>query len=205
MDSLSLIFLLGCCFVGVMGIAVIAAVTISRRREGQKAQRTPGQLAEQMGLTPLDLQHPHRFGGKHRYHTFYIDQGITGSVSSRSISLGKTIAVSLDVQMKEPKKGYAYCNRGRVSPSTSFDSAFRAKLQHEWISAPAREAMLAFVRTRENLFLEGLPIQLKPQTEQEAKVRLRHNFPNNTQITPEQVRAVLDELVEVAHVIETTC
>jgi len=205
MDSISLIFLLGCCFFGAMGIAVIAAVAISRRREGQKAQTTLQQLAEQMGLTPFDPQRPHRFGGTHRDHTFYIDHGITGSVSFRSVSLSKTIVVSLDVQMKEPQKGYAYCNRGRVSPSTSFDSAFSAKLSYEWVSIPAREAMLAFVRRREDLFLEGLPIQPKPQSDPNPKVRLQHNIPNNIQITPEQVRAVLDELIDVAHVIETTC
>jgi hypothetical protein len=76
--------------------------------------------------------------------------------------------------MREPKQGYAYCNRGRVSPSTSFDSAFSAKLQYEWISAPAREAMLAFVRKHEDLFLEGLPIRCKPQSDPNPNVE-RHN------------------------------
>lgn len=203
MDSISLIFLLGCCFFGAMGIAVIAAVAISRRREGQKAQTTLQQLAEQMGLTPFDPQRPHRFGGTHRDHTFYIDHGITGSVSFRSVSLGKGIAVSVEVQTKEPRQGYAYCNRGHVSSTTSFDSAFSAKLKYEWLSVPAREAMLTFVRQREDLFLEGLPIH--PKVDAENKVRLQHNMPNTTRITPDYISTVLDELVEVARVIETTC
>jgi hypothetical protein len=105
--------------------------------------------------------------------------------------------------MREPKKGYAYCNRGRVSPTTSFDSAFSAKLQYEWISAPAREAMLAFVRKREDLFLEGLPIH--PKTESDAKVRLQHNLPATAKISADDIRAALDELIEVVRVIEATC
>ena len=205
MDGLAPVFLFGCCFLLVLMVIVIVAVNLFRRQERPRAEVVIPQLAEQMGLMPLDPQRPYRFGGTHRDHPFYIDQGITGSVSSRSVSLGKTIAVSLDVQMQEPQKGYARCNRGRVSPSTSFDSAFSAKLSYEWVSIPAREAMLAFVRRREDLFLEGLPIQPKPQSDPNPKVRLQHNIPNNIQITPEQVRAVLDELIDVAHVIETTC
>jgi hypothetical protein len=105
--------------------------------------------------------------------------------------------------MKDPKQGYAYCNRGRVSLTTDFDSAFSAKLQYEWISTPAREAMLGFVRKREDLFLEGLPIHPKPDAEE--KVRVQHNIPNTAQVTPDFVYSVLDELVDVARVIEATC
>lgn len=203
MDELTPIFLSGCCFLGVMIIAVIVAVSLSRRREGPKAETVIPQLAEQMGLTRLDAKRPLRFGGTHQNHGFYIDLGTTGTISSRSVSLSKAIAVSVDVQMKEPRQGYAYCNRGRVSSTTSFDSAFSAKLNYEWLSVPAREVMLAFVRRREDLFLEDLPIH--PKADANDKVRLLHNIPNTAQVTPEHIRAVMDELIEVARVIETTC
>jgi hypothetical protein len=205
MESLSLLLLFGCCFLGVMVIAVIAGVSYSRRREGPRAEDILPNLAREMGLTPLDAKHPQRFGETYKDHAFYIDRGFTGSVSSRSVSLGKGLAVSVEVQMREPKQGYAYCNRGRVSPTTTFDSAFSAKLEYEWISAPARKAMLAFVRKREDLFLEGLPIRPKLQSTPEANVRLQHNMPNDTQITQDEVYAVLDQLIEIARVIETTC
>ncbi|MEW6084678.1 MAG: hypothetical protein AB1607_08800 [Chloroflexota bacterium] len=203
MDGLTPIFLFACCFLSVMVIAVIAAVSISRRKEGPKAEAIIPHLAEQMRLTRLDPKRPLRFGGTHQDHEFYIDLGVTGSVSSKSVSLGKAVAVSVEVQMKEPRQGYARCNRGRVSSTTSFDSAFSAKLKYEWLSIPAREAMLAFVRKREDLFLEGLPIH--PKADAEDKVRLQHNIPNTAQVTPDQIHMILDELIEVARVIETTC
>lgn len=187
-----------------MVIAVIVAVAYSRRKEGPRAETVIRQLAEQMGLTPLDPGRPHRFGGMHRDHAFYIDIGVTGSVSSRNVGLSRAVAVSIEVQMREPRQGYAYCNRGRVDSTSTFDAAFSAKLRYEWLSSSARESMLAFVRRREDLFLEGLPIHPKPGTESEAKVRLQHNIPNN-QAAPEQVYTVLDDLIEVARVIEATC
>lgn len=158
-----------------------------------------------MGLAPLNPQRPYRFGGMYQDRAFYIDLGIAGSVSSRNVSLGKAVAVSIEVKMREPRQGYAYCNRGRVSSTSTFEAAFSAKLQYEWIANPAREAMLSFVRKRENLFLEGLPIHPKPQSEDEDKVRLQHNIPNTGQITTEAIWALLDELAEVARVIEETC
>jgi len=202
MDGLEPIFLFGCCFLSVIVIVVIVAVNFSRRQVEPRAEKVIPQLAEQMGLALLDPKRPHRFGGMHQDHAFYIDLSVTGSVSFRSISLGKAIAVSVEVQMREPQKGYAYCNHGHVSPTSNFDSAFSAKLNYEWLSISAREAMLAFVRRREDLFLEGLPIH--PKADAEDKVRLQHNIPNITPITPEQVRGILDELIEVALVVETT-
>lgn len=203
MDGLTPILLFGCSFLGVMVIAVIVAVSISRRKEGPKAEAVLPQLAEQMGLTRIDTKRPLRFGGTHEDHEFYIDLGTTGTISSRHVSVSKAIAVSVEVQMKEPRQGYAYCNRGRVSSTTSFDSAFSAKLNYEWLSIPAREVMLAFVRRHEDLFLEGLPIHTKADADD--KVRLQHNIPNTSQVTPDEIRAVLDELIEVARIIETTC
>jgi len=202
-DSLAYIFIFGCCFVGVMIIGVIVAVNYNGRTSQPRVEITIQQLAGQMGLALLDPKRPHRFGGTHQNHPFYLDLGVTGSVSSKSISLGKAIAVSVEVQMREPQKGYAYCNRGHVSPTSSFDSAFSAKLQYEWLSVPAREAMLTFVRRHDDLFLEGLPVN--PKADAEDNVRLQHNIPNTTPITPDKVHVVLDELVEVARVIETTC
>lgn len=203
MDGLVPIFLFGCGFLSIMVIAVIVAVNYNRRTSQPGVEITIQHLAGQMGLALLDPKRPHRFGGTHQDHAFYIDLGITGSVSSRSISLGKGIAVSVEVQMREPQKGYAYCNRGHVSPTSNFDSAFSAKLQYEWISIPTREAMLAFVRKHEDLFLEGLPIH--PKADADDKVRLQHNIPNTAPITSDKVRIVLDELIEIAYVVETTC
>jgi hypothetical protein len=183
----------------------MVGVIYSRHREGSQVTGGIQNLAGGLGLTLLDPQRPQRFGGTYRDHTIYIQPGVTGSVSSRNISLGKAIAVNVDVRMKEPKKGYAYCNRGRVSPSTGFDSAFSAKLQYEWISIPAREAMLEFVRRREDLFLDGLPIHPKPGPDPNPTVRIQHNIPVNAEVTSEQVLAALNELIEVAHIIERTC
>ena len=204
MDGLAPIFLFGCCFLSAMIIAVIVAVKLSRRKEGPRAEAVIPRLAEQMGLTRLDANRPLRFGGTYQNHQFYIDLGSTGTYSSMGsgVGAGRAIAVSVDVQMKEPRQGYAYCNRGRVSSTTSFDSAFSAKLKYEWLSVPAREAMLAFVRKREDLFLEGLPIH--PKADAENKVRLQHNIANTVQVTPDQIRAVLDEMIDVARVIEAT-
>jgi hypothetical protein len=207
MDSVAYILIFGCCLISVMTIGVVVAVAYQRRVAGPRpqAQAVLRQLAEQMELAHLNSQRRYRYGGMHQDHAFYIDLGMTGAVSSHSISLGRAIEVSVEVQMRAPQPGYAYCNRGRVSPTTSFEAAFRARLKYEWLSPAAREAMLAFVRKHDNLFLEGLPIHPKPQPQPEAKVRVQHNIGTNTQITPDQVRAVLDELVEVARVIETTC
>jgi hypothetical protein len=205
MDVAAPIFMFGCCFASLMVIAVIVGVNYSRRRDGQQVTEVIRKLAGGLGLTPLDQQRPHRIGGRHKDHTFYIEPGITGSVSSRNISLHKAVAVNLEVRMKEPKKRYAYCNRRRVSPSIDFDSAFSAKLHHEWISIPAREAMVDFVRRREDLFLDGLPIHLKPESDPKPTVRLQHNIPNDPEITAQHVLAILDDMIEVAQIIEATC
>jgi Tfp pilus assembly protein PilV len=204
MDGLLPILVFGCCFIGVLGVAVFILANLSSRKEKVNIELIISQLSQQMNLTRLNSKRPHRFGGTHRNYKFYIDKGSTGTISSHNVSLSGAIAINVEVQMKEPKQGYAYCNRGLVSSTTTFDSAFSAKLKYEWLSATAREAMLTFVRKRENLFLEGLPIH--PKTiEEEAKVRLQFNLPVSKQITADDVYKTLDELIEVVYVIETTC
>ena len=204
MDFVFPIFILGCCFAGILLVAVVVGVIYSRRKEDTQVSVNIEELAKQMGLMPLDSQHPHRFGGTHQGHAFYIDWGTSGTRTMSGMgSIRRAVAVSLEVQMREPRQGYAYCNRGMVSSTSKFEAAFSAKLQYEWLSESAREAMLAFVRKREDLFLEGLPIHPKPGVE--SKVRLQHNIPNRKQIDSNYIYNVLDELLEAARVIETTC
>ncbi|GEM_PF-5754627 len=203
MDGEWAILVFGCCFIGVLAGGVFIFANLSSRKEKANLELIILQLSQQMNLR-LDSKRPHRVWGAYRNHQFYIDKGSVGTISSNSVTLSGALAISVEVQMKEPKQGYAYCNRGLVGLSATFDSAFRAKLKYEWLSATAREAMLAFVRKRENLFLEGLPIH-KKAIEEEAKVRLQYNLPISEPITADDVYKTLDELIEVIYIIETTC
>lgn len=206
MEGLALIFLLSCCFVLGLTIAIAIAVRYSSNRTGPKAEVVIPKLAAEMGLKPTHSQRGHRFAGTYLDHAFTLEPGTYGTHLLSNPGAGRpAIAVALEVWMKEPKAGYAYCNSGRVGPSTDFDSAFSAKLQYEWISPAARAAMLAFVRRREDLFFDGLPIHPKSKPNVPAQVRLQHNLPVSAGISRTDIRTVLDELIDVARIIEATC
>ena len=63
--------------------------------------------------------------------------------------------------------------------------------------------MLGFVRKPASLWLAGLPVHRRPQPDD--KMRLEHNMDRLIWVTPAEVRAALDDLMEVARVIEATC
>jgi hypothetical protein len=149
-------------------------------------------LAKEMGLTPVELPRGKvRFAGERGGYAFDVGFGV-----ARRYHQG--VKVTLYVPMTEPLRGYAGCNR-RPAPGVSFERAFgKARMGMENLPDAARAAMLAFVREREYLWLEGAPLRPKPGAEPERGVRLEHVVSG---ATPHKVWEVLDDLIEIARVM----
>jgi hypothetical protein len=192
-----------CCGVpvAVAGIAAYAfGVETPRKKEALK------QFADQMGLTPVaDPRRGQRYAGVHQEHAFDIGFGVARKDRLGPDRIHHSYALALQVVVEVPAndllRGYAGCNR-YPGPQESFKSAFgKARMGMEQLSPEACAAMMAFVRKHGYLWFKGLPLHVKPATPA-PRMQLEHTLSG---ATPERVRAVLDEMVEVARVIETTC
>jgi hypothetical protein len=195
-DPLTIIALLImiCTFCGTP-LLIVVMVVYAFRVQVPRRKAAIEHLAEEMGLTPTE--HPRRgrrYVGMHRGYAFDIGAGV-------SRTYGSALAVTLYVPTKEPLRGYAGCNR-RQAPGASFERAFgKARMGMEDLPHSACAAMLAFVRKHEYLRLEGAPLHPKPGALPESGMRLEHVMSG---ATPETTRAVLDEMVEIARVLETS-
>lgn len=201
----TLVVLCTCCGAPVMIVGMMAyafGVDLPRKRAALK------QLADQMGLTPTEgSQHGRRYAGRHQAHAFQIGFGVKRRTRLGPERLrhtyGLALLVVMEVQMPEPLRGYAGCNR-YPELQENFEAAFgKARMGLENLSPTAGSAMLAFARRRGDLWLHGLPLHAKAEPAPEYAVRLEHTLAG-MEITPDEVRAVLDEMLEIARVLETT-
>lgn len=178
------------CFVCGLPAVVVGGLTYSALVVTPRRQAAEKQLIEQLRLQP-DPRLKYRYWGTYQDHAYYIHLAWA--------------AIGVEVLMQEPLRGYARVRRRYVSKQEGFETAFKARQHTERLSPAARVALLAFARKRGGgLFLEGLPIHPAPEPPAEGKVRLEHTPRSRSELTPDGVRVILDDLIEVARVIETT-
>ena len=194
-----------CCGVPLLIAATVGyafGIDVPRKKAALK------DLAEQIGLRSIhDPRRGSRYAGMHQEHAFDIGLGVTRRTRPGPDRIHHRYSLALQIVVEVPAnvllRGYAGCNR-YPGPHESFDVASgKARLGMEHLSPEARAAMMTFVRKHGYLWLEGLPLQHRPeQPPPPGKMRLEHTMIAGTH---DQVTAVLDEMVVVARVIETTC
>ena len=202
-DFLDILLLLCFCCLPPLFVAFGGLVLYLTLQARNMPRKLAEQMGEQMGLKPVG-ESGIRFGGRHQDHAFELGPGITRSRPGGSWS--NTLKVTVEAPMRTPLGVTAWANRNASYSLESFDKAFRAEPRNlERLSAQARAAMLVFVRKHESLSLRDRPDASRPEPPTGAAVLLEHDLRNPTAVTPDRLQAVLDEMVEVARVIETTC
>ncbi len=176
------------------GIVYGFAINAPRKKAAVK------QLAEQMGLTPNNTsRRGERYVGEHQGHTFDIGLGVKRSAGTNHYS--HALQVVLELEMTNPLRGYAGCNR-KPGPEESFEKAFgKARLGMEGLPALVEDKLLAFARKYDNVRLEGISLDKEPSSEGQPKMTLEHTMARGVKESPEEVRTVLDEMVNVARVV----
>jgi hypothetical protein len=153
-------------------------------------------LAEQMGLQLTGRRRGSRFGGAHLGHVFSIGRVISGYYGAGGRHYSPALSVHLELASREPLRGRVGRSGEPPGADATFETAFRQEAPIQRLSPGAREAMLAFVHQHGNLWLEAFRPETNPC--------LEHTLASISGATPESVRAALDDLVEVARVIEST-
>jgi hypothetical protein len=162
-------------------------------------------LAEQMGWK-LDTRYPFPYHGYYGTHQGRIAEMCVGAQHRGHVHPDRSrwraaIQLTVELQMKEPRRldAHAYHH----GPKDSFESVFR-QWRSEPISKAARAAMLGFARKRTDLSLDSFPVAgNSPTPPPVTKMELHHTMPGISGVTPTEVRAALDDLIEVARVMET--
>jgi len=153
------------------------------------------QLGEQMGFQPVDPRRGRRFGGVYHGHEVSIGYGLR---SSPRLGGGRhhsgALSVHVDLQLREPLRGRVGFSGGPARADDAFESAFRQEAPIQRLSAASRAAMLAFARKYDNFWLEAFRPETTP--------RLEHTLGSIHGTTPDSLRAVLDDMLEVARTIE---
>ena len=192
-----LVFGICCCVPPLLAAGLGGAVYIGWYLPRAQLKR----LAEALGLK-LDTRYGfpyHGYWGTQQGRALEMAIGGHSEVGPDSTSsLRPAQRLSVELQMKELRRGDATGYRKHVDPQAAFESIFRQE-QSEWLSGAARAAMLDFVRKRADLSLNGLP-----DSQPGRKMFLRHTMDRLSGVPPAEVRAALDDLIEVARVIEAT-
>ncbi len=166
-------------------------------------------LAEQLGWK-LDTRYPfpyHGYYGTHQGRVVEMALGAhhTGRFTRYRSRWRAAFKITVELQMKELRRLDASAYHKQFGPQDSFESVFR-QWRGEPISGAARAAMLDFARKRVDLSLDSFPtVGNGPNPPPVTKMELHHTLPGLSEVTPAEARAALDDLIEVARVIETTC
>ncbi len=207
----------------------MTALTVVLVSNTFRSQRAAVQLAEEMGLAPLnqtDKPVTTWHGGEAQGYRFGIKT--VGFISNyylegrrrRSVSFYLRIVLALNVP--DPLEMDVYRSYEDGSKTDSFEKAFPIREKGQKLTSSAQQAMLDFVKKGYPTgFRKGGSLRFSPGARNlrlldradapeglladevfgETAVILVHDHPNAISVTPDQLQTLLAEMIEVANTI----